>query len=68
VLRDLPGGGERLYASSKGISHVFVGGHEVVTDGAVTQERPGTVLRSGRDTETVTLAAARRSTRRSEQR
>lgn len=60
VLHDLPGGGERLYASSLGIEHVFVGGREVVADGAVTSERPGRVLRSGSDTETVSLADVRR--------
>ena len=61
VLRDLPGGGERLCATSRGIAHVFVGGREVMTDGAVTGERPGRVLRSGHDTETVTLSEFRRS-------
>ncbi len=60
VVRDLPGGGERLHAGSVGVDHVFVGGAEVVTDGVVTDERPGRVLRSGRDTETVTLADVRR--------
>ena len=55
VRRDLPGGGERLYATSRGVHHVFVGGEEVVAGGAMTARRPGTVLRSGRDTETVTL-------------
>ena len=60
VLHDLPGGGERLYASSVGIEHVFVGGREVVADGVVTSERPGRVLRSGSDTETVSLADVRR--------
>jgi N-acyl-D-aspartate/D-glutamate deacylase len=59
VLHDLPGGGERLSASSRGVAHVFVGGTEVVTNGAITKERPGRVLRSGIDTETVTLADAR---------
>ncbi len=54
VRRDLPGGGERLWAGSEGIGHVFVAGSEVVADGAVTDRRPGSVLRSGRDTETVT--------------
>ena len=33
---------------------------EVVRDGTVTDERPGRVLRSGRDTETVSLADVRR--------
>ena len=41
VLHDLPGGGERLYAGSRGVDHVFVGGSEVVVDGEVTDERPG---------------------------
>ena len=43
-----------------GVVHVLVAGREVVSDGRVTGERPGRVLRSGRDTETVTLADARR--------
>jgi N-acyl-D-aspartate/D-glutamate deacylase len=63
VLRDLPGGGERLSAASRGISHVFVNGREVVTDGAVTAERPGRVLRSGLDTDTVSLRDVTRSPR-----
>jgi N-acyl-D-aspartate/D-glutamate deacylase len=52
---DLPGGGERLYAESVGVAHVFVGGTEIVTDGVLTGERGGTALRSGRDTDTVTV-------------
>jgi N-acyl-D-aspartate/D-glutamate deacylase len=64
VLHDLPGGGERLSAAARGISHVFVGGREVVDGGAVTNERPGRVLRSGRDTDTITLADVRRSKHR----
>jgi N-acyl-D-aspartate/D-glutamate deacylase len=60
VLRDLPGGGERLYAGAHGIRHVLVGGRAVVTNGEMTAERPGRVLRSGHDTETVTLADIRR--------
>ncbi len=60
IVHDLPGGGERLHAASRGVDHVFVGGQEVVTSGTVTDERPGRVLRSGRDTETVSLADIRR--------
>jgi N-acyl-D-aspartate/D-glutamate deacylase len=60
LVDDLPGGGERLDAGSVGIAHVLVAGREVVRDGRVTGARPGRVLRSGRDTETVALADARR--------
>ncbi len=60
IVGDLPGGGERLYVEARGVDHVFVGGREIVRGGAVTGERPGTVLHSGRDTETVTLGDARR--------
>src|SRR4051812_106498 len=51
---DLPGGGPRLSAGSRGVAHVFVNGREVATDGVTTDARPGTVLRAGRDTKTVT--------------
>jgi N-acyl-D-aspartate/D-glutamate deacylase len=50
VRTDLPGGGERLYAAAKGIEHVLVAGREVVSGDYFTAERPGRVLRSGRDT------------------
>ena len=56
LVHDLPGGGGRLHAGSVGVTHVLVAGREVVRDGEVTGERPGRVLRSGRDTETVHLA------------
>jgi N-acyl-D-aspartate/D-glutamate deacylase len=61
VVEDLPGGGERLLAGSVGIHRVLVAGQEVVADGEVTERRPGRVLRSGADTETVSLDAVRRS-------
>ncbi|HUJ67554.1 MAG TPA: D-aminoacylase, partial [Acidimicrobiales bacterium] len=51
---DLPGQSLRLISDSVGVSRVFVNGQLTVTDGRATGALPGQVLRSGRDTETVT--------------
>ena len=54
---DLPGGGERLYAESVGVAHVLVGGVEIAHDSVLTGALPGHVLRSGLDTDTITVPA-----------
>jgi len=57
AVSDLPAGGWRLTGGARGVDHVFVNGVEIVSGGAYTGERPGTVLRSGRSTRTVPIPA-----------
>ena len=52
---DLPAGAGRLYADANGIEHVFTNGVEIIRQGEDTGARPGIIMRSGRDTETVQM-------------
>ena len=56
VREDLPGGAWRLYSEAVGVHHVFINGEHAVREGGFTDARPGTLLRSGRDTEPVSAS------------
>lgn len=54
---DMPANAGRLYCEALGIEHVFVNGQEIVRHNELTGAKPGIVMRSGRDTETVPIPA-----------
>ncbi len=56
MVDDLPANTSRLYAGSVGVDHVFVSGVETVRDSAPTGNLPGSIVRSGTDTDTVTAS------------
>jgi N-acyl-D-aspartate/D-glutamate deacylase len=59
VRADFPGGASRHYRDATGVNRVLVNGVDVVVDGHFTNARPGRLLRSGRDTATVTAGVGR---------
>ncbi len=52
---DFPADGERLYTGAEGIDYVIVNGTPIIADGEYTGEKPGHVLRPGRDSFTVDI-------------
>jgi N-acyl-D-aspartate/D-glutamate deacylase len=56
VARDLPADSPRLLSNASGVERVVVAGTDVYVDDVATGEMPGKLLRSGRDSVTVTPA------------
>jgi N-acyl-D-aspartate/D-glutamate deacylase len=54
LVKDLPGGAPRLVVGSTGVEGVWVNGTRTIASGESTGALPGTTLRSGRDTSSVT--------------
>jgi N-acyl-D-aspartate/D-glutamate deacylase len=54
LVHDLPGDSPRLLADAVGVKRVLCNGVVIVEDNVATGAVPGTVLKSGRDTQTVT--------------
>jgi N-acyl-D-aspartate/D-glutamate deacylase len=61
LVADLPGGAPRLASAATGVEHVLVNGVAIRRDGVPTEARPGRVLRSGRDTDTVATSGTSRA-------
>ena len=53
TVADLPAGASRLYSEGVGVAHVVVNGTPIVSGGELSGDEPGTLLRAGRDTDTV---------------
>ncbi|MGZ4705178.1 MAG: N-acyl-D-amino-acid deacylase family protein [Acidimicrobiales bacterium] len=53
MVNDLPGGAGRLVAEAQGVAKVFVNGQLTVDANVPTGALAGTILKSGRDTDTV---------------
>lgn len=53
VRFDLPAGAGRVYGGAEGIGHVLVNGVPCVEGTTLLEARPGSLIRSGRDTDTV---------------
>lgn len=58
LVDDLPGNSSRLVCDAIGVALVMVNGVPIVRDGEATGDVPGKVLRSGVDTETVSVPGA----------